>query len=158
MTTNDNFIVDDVDLGCLDRIVSIADSSGLSYWSINDYRNELQRKESIFRKCSNVPGDINGFVVGRIIPSTSAANLYDAEIYNIAVAEGSRRRGVGCLLMNDFLNECVKKGIKSVWLEVRRSNESAIEFYTRSGFFQISVRRAFYKDPVEDAIVMNRMV
>ncbi len=158
MIANDEYKIDDADLECIDKIIAIADSSGLSRWSVDDYRNEIGRRDTVFRKCSNMSGDLVGFIVGRKVPAATDKNGYDAEIYNIAVASGSRRQGVGSAILKDFLSTCVRNGVNMIWLEVRLSNETAIGFYKRSGFAAIDIRRAFYSDPVEDAIVMNRIL
>ncbi len=88
-------------------------------------------------------GEVAGFAVWQELPGG------EAELLNLAVAPGARRRGAGRALV-----EAMER--RRVWLEVRASNEEAIRFYEALGFERRGVRRAYYRDPVEDAVVMGR--
>ena len=74
----------------------------------------------------------------------------ELEIYYLAVKTGDQRQGRATRLINEVL----KKG-KPVYLEVRASNQKAQAVYRRAGFKQISVRKNYYSNPVEDAILMK---
>jgi len=150
------FVVNAVTPEDIDPIVAIASFSGLSRWSANDYENEIGRSDTIFRKCADVSCNILGFIIGRVVPGSIGESALDAEIYNIAVVDAFRRQGVGSILLQDFIRECDVFDIKTIWLEVRFGNTVAKEFYKRLGFSAVTIRRSFYADPVEDAIVMNR--
>ncbi len=78
----------------------------------------------------------------------------EAQVTNIAVAHDWRGRGVGHALMNQMLEDCPKMGITSISLEVRISNKGAIHLYEKKGFKAAGIRRGFYEQPREDAIVM----
>ena len=78
-----------------------------------------------------------------------------ARILMLAVYSSHRRHGFGSALMNAFLNECGMRGVKSVELEVRKSNVEAIGFYNRYGFETTSVLPRFYTDG-EDGYKMMR--
>jgi len=73
----------------------------------------------------------------------------------LAVRERVRRQGIGSALMDAFLKECAMRGARSVELEVRKSNEAAIQFYTRYGFQITNVLPRFYTDG-EDGFKMRR--
>jgi ribosomal-protein-alanine N-acetyltransferase len=92
---------------------------------------------------------ILGFIVGRIVPGP------DAEIYNIAVSQSTRRQGFGRLLLSEFIAKCIDAGVSNIWLEVRYSNTNAISFYNEMGFAEIAIRPGFYTNPVEDARIMK---
>jgi ribosomal-protein-alanine N-acetyltransferase len=77
-----------------------------------------------------------------------------AELANIAVADGHRGHGLGAVLFERMLDVGRKRGVTSVYLEVRASNEAAIGLYERFGFTQIGVRKRYYDQPREDALVM----
>lgn len=80
--------------------------------------------------------------------------LYDAidclEIIKIAVDLKDRNKNVGTKL----LKKAIEKSDLNILLEVRESNSSAIAFYKKNGFNQISIRKNYYNDNNENAIIM----
>src|SRR5690242_20136823 len=81
--------------------------------------------------------------------------LPDADLANIAVAPAARGKGTGRLLLERTLMAAKAVGTRTVFLEVRASNEAAIRMYAAAGFTPFSRRRRYYRDPVEDAVVMR---
>jgi ribosomal-protein-alanine N-acetyltransferase len=97
--------------------------------------------------------DVQGFLVARLL-------LPQAELESIAVSAGSQRRGLGRLLFDALVNEVLdsdglNSGILEIVLELRASNRTALAFYHSAGFAQNGIRRAYYADPVEDAVLMR---
>ena len=84
--------------------------------------------------------------------------LDELQIINVAVAHELRKKGLGSLLMQGFEDHCDALGIAFVSLEVRESNEAAIALYKKFGFEITGKRKRFYKAPVEDALVMVKMI
>jgi [ribosomal protein S18]-alanine N-acetyltransferase len=80
--------------------------------------------------------------------------LDQGELANIAVAASHRRRGHGRRLLGLVMDAARERGVKSMYLEVRASNEGAAELYRSYGFTRMGVRRDYYDNPVEDAILM----
>lgn len=70
------------------------------------------------------------------------------EILAIATVEEYRNKGIAQELLD-------KIKTKDIFLEVRESNEKAINFYKKNNFKQISIRKGYYSDPTEDAIIMK---
>ena len=70
------------------------------------------------------------------------------EILAIATIEKYRNKGLAQELLD-------KIKTKDIFLEVRKSNEKAINFYKKNNFKQISIRKGYYSDPTEDAIIMK---
>src|SRR3990170_6852537 len=95
----------------------------------------------------------HGSAVGFLAAAINAPQ--QARILMLAVYATHRRHGFGSALMNAFLNECGMRGVKSVELEVRKSNVEAIGFYNRYGFETTSVLPRFYTDG-EDGCKMMR--
>lgn len=87
-----------------------------------------------------------GFVVSRQTGE-------EAEILNLAVLPEARRQGIGSQLVARVLEEAQRAGARRVWLEVRASNAAAIRFYEHHGFRQRGLRRAYYLNPPEDALL-----
>ena len=85
-----------------------------------------------------------GAVVGFLAAVVSAPQ--QARILMLAVYGPWRRRGIGSALMGAFLKECAMRGLSAIELEVRKSNDAAIRFYTRYGFEIANVLPKFYTD------------
>jgi ribosomal-protein-alanine N-acetyltransferase len=77
-------------------------------------------------------------------------------IYNVAVKPSHLRQGIGLKMLEQLIMQAVSRGITSLTLEVRQSNESAINLYKRLGFTEAGTRKDFYTKPLEDAIIMWR--
>jgi [ribosomal protein S18]-alanine N-acetyltransferase len=80
----------------------------------------------------------------------------EGHILNLAIDSDSRRRGLATRLMQDGLTELKKKGCRFIYLEVRGSNNVAQSFYERFGFKVVGLRKKYYTNPIEDAVVMMR--
>lgn len=94
---------------------------------------------------------IDGFIVVRRVD-------IDIEILNFAVAESTRRRGVGSSLLHAVLAWSRSLGAKQAMLEVRASNESALQFYTRHNFRIVGRRPRYYSAPVDDALLLTALL
>ncbi len=77
----------------------------------------------------------------------------EAEILSVATAKSARRRGIGRSLIEYALREIGRE--VSVFLEVRAKNSGAIAFYEAIGFSVIGMRKKYYKDPADDALLMK---
>ena len=82
--------------------------------------------------------------------------LDEGELANIAVRKDLRRRGIGSGLLQRVLEIAEDSGIRSLYLEVRESNDLAREMYARRGFQEIGVRKGYYEAPREDARVLKK--
>ncbi len=80
----------------------------------------------------------------------------EAEIARIAVAGEQKRQGVGKSLMRTLEEIGKKKQIRRLLLDVRESNREARAFYEKMAFQEDGIRRGFYQDPPEDAVLMSR--
>ena len=84
-----------------------------------------------------------------------------ADILNISIDSDFKRQGHGTALLNHLIEELKKKDIGEILLEVRAANKSAIQFYKKQGFEEISVRKNYYtknsknKSQREDGIIMS---
>lgn len=77
-------------------------------------------------------------------------------INNLAVLPELRGHGLGSRLLADVMAESARMGAESATLEVRRSNTAALRLYAKAGFIEAGVRRNYYTQPVEDALVLVR--
>ena len=79
----------------------------------------------------------------------------EGEILNLAVAEAGRRRGLGRALVQAILDALAQRDVQHIYLEVRESNAPARALYGAFGFKDVGRRKAYYRRPVEDAIVLR---
>ncbi len=140
----------------LPQVVAIASEVNLGVWRVNDYKEELDRKDSYLlaaKRCRTVIG----FIAVRftLADGSEKSICSGADIINIGVLKNHQRKGIGSLLLNEFLVNAAKSKIKTVWLEVRESNTKAQNFYRLNGFIQVQKRINFYAQPLEDALVMQ---
>ena len=78
----------------------------------------------------------------------------EAHITNVAVHPDFRGQRIGCALMQQMLVRAALRGAVKMTLEVRSTNESAKRLYAQLGFKEAGVRRGYYEDTKDDAIIM----
>lgn len=92
-------------------------------------------------------GDVISYVIGRQISP-------EGEIYRIATLPSHRRRGLAYRLL-DYAVKCERgRGLESLFLEVREKNTAARALYSSYGFREIGIRKNYYKNPTDNAIIM----
>jgi ribosomal-protein-alanine N-acetyltransferase len=134
----------------LDAVLAIEAESFTSPWTREMYVAELANVGVSFCYLAR---DEAGHTVGFC---SFWRVLDELHVNNLAVAQAYRRRGIGTALMTFVLNEGTRLGAHRATLEVRRSNEAARQLYERLGFLAAGVRRAYYTNPIEDALVLWR--
>ena len=114
------------------------------------YRNFLSSvaSEDWGQVLRNEAGDLIGYFVGMEV-------VDEMHLLKIAVAGQYHGRGYGRLLMNRAVAVAREAGMASILLEVRPTNEVAVGLYERTGFRTIGVRKGYYVDTREDALVMR---
>lgn len=80
----------------------------------------------------------------------------EGEIQRIAVHPEYRRRGIGKKLMEEMTSFATKQGVGDITLEVRAGNQAAICLYKSYGFSEEGIRKRYYHNPEEDAVIMWR--
>ncbi|HEY32527.1 MAG TPA: ribosomal protein S18-alanine N-acetyltransferase [Dehalococcoidia bacterium] len=79
----------------------------------------------------------------------------EAHITTIATRQANRRQGIGELLLQSIIDMATRREVRIITLEVRTSNTTAQQLYTKYGFTQVGLRRGYYIDNREDAIIMS---
>ena len=139
-----------LELRDLSAIVTIERASYPSPWSRSMFASELAKPSSI--SLGAYAGEA-GALVGYLIIS----RYVDAwHVMNIAVAPEWRRQGVAIALMERLFELTAGDGRRGYTLEVRVSNAGAIRLYERLGFKSRGIRRGYYTDNREDAVIMWR--
>lgn len=128
---------------------AIEQTLGGSPWSAESFRGSLDRPEAHFLVAEAPDGSLAAYCGCYKTPD-------DAEIVSVACAENYRRQGYASALLDRMIRDLADDRILRIVLEVRAGNEAAICLYRRFGFKEIGVRRRFYENPPEDALVMQR--
>lgn len=115
-------------------------------WSRQGFLDALKLENTIF-----LVAEEDARIVGYI---GMYCSLDEGEITNVAVDSCMRCRGIGGRLIAAMQEKAGQRGIASIVLEVRVSNENAIRLYERNGFHKQGVRKSFYELPKEDAYIM----
>jgi ribosomal-protein-alanine acetyltransferase len=92
---------------------------------------------------------VTGFLVARQVAD-------QAEVLNMAVRAESRRSGQGSALLLAAFEEFQRREVSRVFLEVRESNTVALAFYRKHGFIPARRRKGYYRNPQEDALLMEK--
>jgi ribosomal-protein-alanine N-acetyltransferase len=131
-------------------IPSVREIDDLSFptpWPHEAYIRELRDNRLACYIVARTTGGVVGYAGMWII-------LDEAHVTTIAVAPELRGRRIGERLLVSLIAEALHRGAHWVTLEVRRSNRTAQGLYRKYGFKEIGVRRGYYSDNREDAIVM----
>ena len=95
---------------------------------------------------------LDGIPVGYLF---SAVLPPEGELYRIAVLPAYRKNAVGRALLTAFHAEMSSRGVTRIFLEVRAQNEAAICLYRNAGYAECGIRKRYYRDPVEDALLLS---
>jgi ribosomal-protein-alanine N-acetyltransferase len=134
--------------GDLPRVVEIENLSFADPWTPAALRSELAC--DYLRR--PLVAEAEGTVVGYLMAWSVVEILH---VLNIAADPAWRRRGVGRALLLAAADEARAAGLERVTLEVRRTNRAARDFYLRFGFVETGVRKGYYVDDGDDAIIMD---
>jgi [ribosomal protein S18]-alanine N-acetyltransferase len=80
----------------------------------------------------------------------------EGELANLAVAPDSRGKGIGTALLEAVTSDALGRGTSQLYLEVRESNSAARHMYEAAGFQEVGRRKGYYRQPVEDALILRR--
>jgi ribosomal-protein-alanine N-acetyltransferase len=141
----------------LEAVIAIERESGSApHWEDSEYLALFQIDSSLqFKRNAMVAeaaGDVAGFAIVRLVGGPGAA---EAELESIVVAEQYRGQGLGRSLLAESARQVKELGAIRLDLEVRESNAAAIRLYRGAGFLETGRRRAYYRDPEEDAVLMS---
>ena len=139
-----------LELGDLTAIETIERDSYPTPWSRSMFASELAKPSSIsLGAFADGTGDLVGYLI--------ISRYVDAwHVMNVAVAPGYRRRGIAVTLLERLFELTAGDERRGYTLEVRVSNTAAIRLYERLGFKARGIRRGYYTDNREDALIMWR--
>lgn len=137
--------------GDLPEVMAVENRAFRNPWSEDLFRRELTHDWSTILLALEPRPDggraLLGFVIFWVVHD-------EIHVLNVAVDPPARRRGVARALLEETIERGRAKGLALATLEVRKSNLGAIALYDGLGFRQVGVRKGYYVDENEDAIVM----
>lgn len=115
-------------------------------WSKNSFINELKNEITKYFVVK-VDDEIAGYIGAWFI-------IDEAHITNVAIKSKFRGQGLSNKLIETLIEECLQNRIKAITLEVRKSNVVAQSLYQKFGFIKSGIRKEYYSDNREDALIM----
>ncbi len=132
----------------LEAVLEIEEASFPTPWSRNSFLYELtENQRAIYLVAKNEFNKVVGYIGMWVV-------FDEGHITNLAAHPLYRRQGVGRILLNELVAVARRNGVQYLTLEVRRSNLSAQDLYQKIGFVHMGVRRKYYLDNREDALIM----
>lgn len=131
----------------LPQVMAIENASFPAPWSRQAFISELTYNRSAVYLVAKADDQVVGYSGLWLV-------VDEAHITNIAVHPRWRRRGIGKILMDEMQNRALARKCRAITLEVRKSNTAAQKLYTQYGFTAQGIRRGYYSDSGEDAIIM----
>lgn len=132
----------------IDGVIAIESSAyGEHHWSKESFLNEIGNELARYYVLYTENGDLAGYAGCWHI-------LEEAHITTIAISPNYRRRKFGEALLKRIVDDCYLEKIKYITLEVRVSNDAAINLYSKYGFTSFGTRKGYYQNNNEDALIM----
>ena len=117
-------------------------------WSENSVASELENPLSLWL-IAEEDGAVCGYVGSQTV-------LDETDMMNIAVHPDCRRKGIAAALITELVSRLKARGSRVLRLEVRESNFSAIALYKAMGFTQLGLRKNYYRNPKENALILGK--
>ena len=137
-------------------VLSIEEQNSDYPWSQLQFTTSIENSNNLCY-CISFNGKAVAYLIAMLAKDT-------ADILNIGIDPDLQRRGYGKGLLNHLIKELRKRNIGEIFLEVRSGNKSAIQFYKKQGFKEISVRKNYYmknsknQSQREDGIIMGMKI
>jgi ribosomal-protein-alanine N-acetyltransferase len=139
--------IEEMTMEDVSRVMEIERVSFSTPWPRDSYRHELRENRVACYLVARRGGEIVGYAGMWVI-------LEEAHVTTIAVDPSCRRRHVGERLLVALIEQARRRGARWLTLEVRKSNLIAQALYKKYGFREVHVRKRYYTDNGEDALIM----
>lgn len=134
--------------GQLDDVYIIETECFSHPWSKQSLEEELNNETSLFLVAKE-ENEVIGYIGMSIV-------IDEGYIFNVAVREKYRNKGVATALINELVTYGKKNNFSFITLEVRESNLPAISLYSKFGFIKAGERKDYYSNPKENAILLTK--
>lgn len=131
----------------IDQVVKVEEACFHIPWTKKDFEREVYENKMAIYLVALVDHNIVGYAGMWHV-------VNEGHITNVAVLEEYRKQGIGDALMIELIHIAEEKEMIGITLEVKMSNMAAQKLYTKYGFRPEGIRKNYYQDTKEDAIIM----
>ncbi len=142
-------VLDEITAKDIPAVWEIEQASFSVPWRRDSFVSALERPTSIFLALRQLD-ELIGYSLSWVVAD-------ELHILKVAVRAGHRRQGLAKQLLAETMRRAVERRVATAWLEVRPSNVAARALYQALGFRETYVRRKYYTDNNEDAIILVRV-
>ena len=143
-----NYTIVPMDRGHISQMAELERQCFSAPWSEEMLAEELYNPQASFIVAQRGDGEVLGYAGLHVV-------LDEGYVANVAVRPDCRQQGIASALLGVFLRFARANGLAFLTLEVRASNDPAIQLYMKHGFTQVGRRKNYYTKPDEDAILMT---
>ncbi len=134
----------------IEAIAQIEAETFTDAWTVQGIRDTFRQKHALIT-VAELEGEVIGYCILYYV-------LDEGEIARIAMAPGTRGKGFGKQLLGFTAKQCAQLQVTRLLLDVRESNATARAFYSAFGFQEDGIRKCFYENPQEDAVLMSASI
>ena len=135
----------------IDGVMTVEKESFSKPWTEKLFYDEVKNPRTVYFVATDEKDEIVGY-------GGMWHVLDEGQITNIAVRKEQRGGGVGSKLLESLISWAKERQIMQIGLEVRKGNANALGLYKKYGFLEVGSRRDYYKNPTEDAILMDLLL
>jgi ribosomal-protein-alanine N-acetyltransferase len=134
----------------VEDVVAVAAIEAASFanpWHPHTFRSLIEKGRAFVPVAEDPEEGVIGYAVFWWV-------MDQGELANVAVRPDFQGRGIGSALLDRVMVHAREKGVETLFLEVRYSNETAHQLYLSRGFSQVAIRKGYYQKPKEDARIL----
>ena len=140
-------VIKNMDMITVFQVAELEKACFADPWSLNSLLVELLNPNAVYLTAMEERTLLGYMGMHHIID--------EGHITNLAISPAHRREGTGKLLLETLISRACNSKMALLTLEVRASNTAAINLYGKFGFLSVGLRRGYYQNPVEDALIMT---
>ena len=161
-TSNAGFSIAPMTADLLPSVVALEKACGLNSRGLDGYQKMLSNRKAVLLVALAPINPISSIspasAIGPVGIFSGDVIVDELQIDNLAVSEQWRRQGIGRALLNSALSMAASLGAVAATLEVRKANASALAFYEIEGFTTVGLRKRYYANPPDDALLLSREI